>query len=123
MIGTSIRSVRHLFRVSDASLKTILVKFKDNAWDICKVVKFPKDSSFGETMLIFNNYYRQSHWNFDTILMSNDFRNNFKTEDVTNYACRVMSINSNELSSFGGYFQEITLLPDSFNKDYDKFVL
>ena len=122
MIGTSIRSIRHLYRVSDTSLKTILVKFKDNAWDICKVVKFPKDSSFGETMLIFNNYYRQSHWNFDTILMSNDFRNNFKTEDVTNYACRVMSINSNELSSFGGYFQEITLLPDSFNKDYDKFL-
>jgi len=122
MIGTSIRSVRHLFRVSDASLKTVLVKFKDNAWDICKVVKFPNDSSFGETMFIFNNYFRQSHWNFDTILMSNDFKKHFKAEDVTNYACRVMSINIHELSSFGGYFQEITLLPKFFNEDYEKFL-
>ena len=122
MIGTSIRSVRHLFRVSDASLKTVLIKFKENAWDICKVVKFPKGSVFGETMFIFNNYIRQSHWSFDSILMSNEFRKLFKTEDVTAYACRAISVNSSEFSSLGGYFQEITLLPDSFESDYEKFL-
>lgn len=122
MIGTSIRSVRHLFRVSDASLKTVLVKFKENAWDICKVVKFPQDSVFGETMFIFNNHFRQSHWNYDTVISSNDFKKRFKAEDVLHYACRVISVNSNEFDSVAGYFQEITLLPDSFEEDYEKFL-
>lgn len=122
MIGTSIRSVRHLFRVSDASLKTVLIKFKENSWDICKVVKFPQGSAFGETMFIFNNYIRQSHWSFDSIIVSNEFRKLFKTEDVTAYACRAISVNSSEFSSLAGYFQEITLLPDSFNSDYEKFL-
>lgn len=122
MIGTSIRSVRHLFRVSDASLKTALIKFKENSWDICKVVKFPQGSAFGETMFIFNNYIRQSHWSFDSIIVSNEFRKLFKTEDVTAYACRAISVNSSEFSSLAGYFQEITLLPDSFNSDYEKFL-
>ena len=122
MIGTSIRSVRHLFRVSDASLKTVLVKFKENAWDICKVVKFPQGSSFGETMFIFNNHFRQSHWGYDSIIASNDFRKLFKTEDVTSYACRVISVNNGEFPSFSGMFQEITLLPDSFDSDYEKFL-
>ena len=122
MIGTSIRSVRHLFRVSDASLKTVLVKFKENAWDICKVVKFPQGSSFGETMFIFNNYFRQSHWGYDSVIASNDFRKLFKAEDVTSHACRVISVNSSEFPSFSGMFQEITLLPDSFDSDYEKFL-
>lgn len=122
MIGTSIRSVRHLFRVSDASLKTVLVKFKENAWDICKVVKFPQDSAFGETMFIFNNHFRQSHWTYDTVISSNDFKKRFKAEDVLHYACRVISVNSNEFDSVAGYFQEITLLPDSFESDYEKFL-
>lgn len=122
MIGTSIRSVRHLFRVSDASLKTVLVKFKENAWDICKVVKFPQGSSFGETMFIFNNYFRQSHWGYDSVIVSNDFRKLFKAEDVTSHACRVISVNSSEFPSFSGMFQEITLLPDSFDSDYEKFL-
>ena len=122
MIGTSIRSVRHLFRVSDASLKTVLIKFNENAWDICKVVKFPKDSGFGETMFIFNNYFRQSHWNYDTVITSNDFKKHFKAEDVLHHACRVISVNSNEFESVAGYFQEIILLPDSFESDYEKFL-
>ena len=122
MIGTSIRSVRHLYRVSDASLKTALIKFKENAWDICKVIKFPKDSAFGETMFVFNNYIRQSHWGYDSILSSNDFKKNHKIEDVMHYNCRVISVCQDEFASLSNYFQEITLLPDNFEKDYDKFL-
>ena len=120
MIGTSIRSVRHLYRVSDASFKTILVKFKENAWDICKVVKLPNDSPFGETMFVFNNYIRQSHWSFDTIASSKEFRD-FLRNDGGNYG-RVITTTKGECASHDGFFQEITLLPDSFDKDYEKFL-
>ena len=122
MIGTSIRSIRHLYRMSDTSLKTILVKFKENTWDICKVVKFPENSSFGETLFIFNNYLRQGNWNFDTVIMSNDFKKHFKTTDVSSCTCRVMSMRKEELPAWGGYFQEIILLPNSFEHDYEKFL-
>ena len=122
MIGTSIRSIRHLYRVSDTSLKTILVRFKENAWDICKVVKFPENSSFGETLFIFNNYFRQGNWNFDSVIMSSDFKKHFKANDVTACTCRVMSMRKEELPAFGGFFQEIILLPNSFEHDYEKFL-
>ena len=122
MIGTSIRSIRHLYRVSDTSLKTILVRFKENAWDICKVVKFPENSSFGETLFIFNNYFRQGNWSFDTVIMSNDFKKHFKATDVSSCTCRVMSMRKEELPAFGGFFQEIILLPNSFEHDYEKFL-
>jgi hypothetical protein len=118
MIGTSIRSVRHLFRVSDASFKTILVKFKENAWDICKVVKLPNDSPFGETMFVFNNYIRQSHWSFDTIASSKEFRDFIRNEGYG----RVITTTKGECANHDGFFQEITLLPDSFDKDYEKFL-
>ena len=122
MIGTDIRSIRHLFRVSDTSLKTVLIKFKENAWDVCKVVKFPKDSEFGEILVIFNNFIRQSHWGYDTIISSNYFKKHFKADDVTCSTCRMMTLSYSELSSLANYFQEITLLPDSFDKDYEKFL-
>jgi hypothetical protein len=120
MIVTSIRSVRHLYRVSDASFKTILVKFKENAWDICKVVKLPNDSTFGETLFVFNNYIRQSHWSFDTIAGSKEFRD-FLRNEGGNYG-RVITTTKGECASHDGFFQEITLLPDNFDKEYEKFL-
>lgn len=120
MIGTSIRSVRHLFRVSDASFKTILVKFKENAWDICKVVKLPNNSTFGETMFVFNNYIRQSHWSFDTIAGSKEFRDFLRSEGG-NYG-RVITTTKGECASHDSFFQEITLLPNNFDKEYEKFL-
>ena len=120
MIGTSIRSVRHLYRVSDASFKTILVKFKENAWDICKVIKLPNDSTFGETMFVFNNYIRQTHWSFDTIASSKEFHDFLRSEGG-NYG-RVITTTKGECGNHDGFFQEITLLPDNFDKEYEKFL-
>jgi len=121
MIGTNIRSVRHLFRVSDASLKTILIKFKETSWDICKVIKLSGDSSFGETLFIFGNYLRQSHWSFDTIATSKELQPFFKNEELSGYG-RVVTITKKELSDYDRFFQEITLLPNNFNKEYEKFL-
>lgn len=120
MIGTNIRSVRHLYRVSDASLKTILVKFKEDVYDICKVIKTSKDSSFGENIFIFNNVIRQSHWSYDTISSTKEFHDLCRNE--LGHYCRVISVSPQETEALGGYFNEITLLPNSFEKDYDKFL-
>lgn len=120
MIGTSIRSVRHLYRVSDTSLRTILIKFKENAWDFCKVIKLPKESPFGENLFIFNNYIRQSHWGYDTVITSDAFKKYAKQEDVMG-CCRLLSISQSELKGGGQYFQEVIMLPNSFEKDYEKF--
>lgn len=122
MIGTNIRSVRHLFRVSDTSLRTVLVKFKENAWDFCKVIKMPKESSFGETLIIFNNFYRQAMWSYDGILTSNDFKKYCNQDDVIHSCSRVMTMQMQDIPSFVGYFQEIIMLPQSFDKDYEKFI-
>ena len=122
MIGTNIRSIRHLFRVSDTSLKTILVKFKEDAWDICKVVKMPKDSAFGETLFVFNNYIKQSHWSYENIVGSKEFQKYVNTNDIIGFYGRVISVCSNEFHNIEQYFGEITLLPNSFEKDYEKFL-
>ena len=121
MIGTNIRSIRHLYRMSDASLRTVLIRFKETAWEACKVIKTPKNSPFGETMFIFNNVFRQSHWGFDTLLSSEFFKKGHYVDDMSNFS-RVVSISPSEFSSLNGLFTEIILLPDSFDKDYEKFL-
>lgn len=122
MIGTNIRSVRHLMRVSDASFKNLLVQFKENAWDFCKVIKTPKESPFGETLFVFNNYIKQAHWSFDTIASSKDLQKAVKEENIIGRYCRVMSISPSEADSFSNFFHEIILLPKSFESDYEKFI-
>ena len=121
MIGTSIRSVRHLYRVSDTSLRTILIRIKENAWDFCKVMKMPKESPFGENLFIFNNYIRQSHWGYDTVITSDAFKKYAKQEDVMGSCCRLMSISQSEIQNNNHSFQEMIMLPESFEKDYEKF--
>ena len=122
MIGTSIRSVRHLFRVSDTSFKTILVKFRENAWDICKVMKMPKESPFGEFLVIFNNHVRQCSYGFDNIVNSKDFKACKGYDDVIHNYGRILGVSKNDVKAYDNFFQEITLLPDSFDADYDKFL-
>lgn len=122
MIGTSIRSIRHLYRVSDTSLKTILIKFGENTWEICKSLKTTSDSPFGETLFIFNNITKHCHWSMDTVLNSKDVKNLLKGEDITYDYGRVISISQNEFMGHQDLFHEITMLPNSFNKDYENFL-
>ena len=122
MIGTSIRSIRHLHRVSDTSLKTVLIKFKETAWEVCKVIKMPKDSHFGDAMFIFNNITRHSSWDFSSVISSKEFRKAANPDEISHNYGRIISITSNDFSSLAGLFQEIVLLPDSFDKDYEKFI-
>ena len=125
MIGTSIRSIRHLYRVSDASLRTVLIKFKETSWDFCKVIKTPKDSPFGETLFIFNNVTRHTPWSMDAVLSSNIIRGLKNANEVIGCYGRLMSIDMSEIispSSISGLMQEIILLPETFEADYEKFI-
>lgn len=122
MIGTNIRSIRHLYRMSDTSVKTVLIKFKENAWEVCKVIKSPKDSPFGECMFIFNNVFKQSQWGIDTIITSDWFKKNVNCNDIIGMYGRLISIPPTDFNSLNGIFGEIILLPVSFEKDYEKFL-
>ena len=122
MIGTSIRSIRHLYRVSDTSLKTILIKFRESAWEVCKVIKMPKESRFGETIFIFNNVTRHSNWDYSTVISSKEFQKSANIEDVSGNYGRIISISSNDFSALSCLFQEIILLPNTFEADYEKFL-
>lgn len=121
MIGNNIRSVRHLYRMSDTSLKTIIIKFRESAWDICKVIKMPKESPFGECMFIFNNVYRQSNWSYDTITSSDCFKKYVNHNDIYNFG-RVISVCPYDFNSLNDIIGEIILLPNKFEEDYEKFL-
>ena len=122
MIGTSIRSIRHLFRVSDASLKTVLIRFKGESWEFCKVFKTKDSPKFGDTLFIFNNAIRQSHWDYNSVVSSKEFSDCAKYEDIAPFYGRIFSISSSELDNFSQVFNEIILLPNSFDKDYENFL-
>ena len=121
MIGINIRSIRHLFRVSDTSLKTVLIGFKGNSYELCKVIKTPSDSQFGERLFIFNNTYRHSDFSFDTVTSSNWFKNHYNVEDFRNY-CKIVGGALSDLKNIGEIFHEIILLPSTFEKDYENWL-
>lgn len=121
MLGTNIRSIRHLFRMSDASLKTILINFERGHWDICKAIKTPKDSIFGESLFIFNNVYHHSKYNVSHVLESKDVKKSGENNNLSNYS-RLIQMNENDISSLSQIFTEIICLEDTFEEDYQGFI-
>ena len=122
MIGLPIRSIRHLHRVCDTSLNTVLIKFKESSYEICKAIKMPKDSPFGDTLFVFNNVTRSGSWSFDTVVTSKELKKWASLDEITSNYCRMLSIGTNDLSSLDKIIGEIVLLPNSFDKDYEKFL-
>lgn len=122
MIGTNIRGIRHLWRMSDCSLRKILVRCGEHGFDICEVVKTNLDSKIGERMYIFNPCYNQSYYSFSTL-------SGLSTEmyEILRSAChsRVFEVvkNNDGFSGHDSLFSEIILLPSSFDKDYESFLM
>ena len=121
MIGTTIRGIRHLWRMSDCHLKKALIRGGEHGIDICWLIKTPVDSPIGEHLFIFNPWY--NHMNYGTATLSS--LSCSLDERLANVPYhRVCEINNNE-DSFklvGGLFQDITLLPDTFDEDYASFM-
>lgn len=125
MIGTSIRSIRHLWRLSDTSLKYILIRNRENSYDICEMFKTPADYKGGEKLYVFNSYFNHNNHNWQE--MFKDF--NKQLEGKVEHG-RVLGIEkAGKYDSFANYgfilndyFNEIVLLPDTFNEDFKAFL-
>ena len=121
MIGTNIRGIRHLWRVSDCSLRKVLVRCGEHGFDICEVLKTKPDSQIGEHMFIFNPCYNHSNYGFSSIGgLSKEIG-----EMLSHIShSRVLEVNkSNDaFREYNGYFSEIILLPQSFDKNYEAFL-
>jgi hypothetical protein len=121
MIGTNVRGLRHLWRLSDSSLKEVLINFREYGYSFCHVMKTKADSPMGETLVVFNN-----HYNCGNISISGYLTRSVMSDDDINYIShrytRVIEFTKNTLRQEFPYFYEITLLPDNFEEEYNKFL-
>ncbi len=123
MIGTNIRGIRHLWKISNSSLTFILSKDRDCNYDICTAVKTTSDSCIGECLLIFNHRYNQNLFGFNEVVKGMD-------EKDKNYILHtygrvfVLPQTTREVTDKNAerYFTEMTLLPLTFNDDYQAFL-
>lgn len=122
MIGTNIRGLRHLWRVSDSSLKQVLLKCRDNGeYGICEVIKTPLNSRMGERLYIFNPWYNMTNYSHSTL--HNELEKVDKQVALSLASAsypRIIEIK--DRNNHEEYFSEITLLPQSFDEDYESFL-
>lgn len=121
MIGTNIRGIRHLWRVSDCSLRKILVRCGERGWDICEVIKTKPDSKIGERMYIFNSCYNENNYNISTLFSLSTEMHDMLSEVTHSRSLEVVK-NCHGFKGCDGLFSEITLLPKSFDEDYASFL-
>lgn len=121
MIGTNIRGIRHLFRVSDYSLRKILVRAGEHGFDICEVLKTKPDSQIGERMFIFNNWFNNHNYGTSTLTsLSKEIANDLQC--VSHSRLLEVAKTSTGFGDYASILTEITLLPKSFDKDYQAFL-
>lgn len=121
MIGTNIRGFRHLWRLTDYSLRKILVKCGNHGYDICEVLKTKPNSPIGERLFIFNSLCDKGNYSFSSLRnVSNDITEMLK--DVSHDRVVEVSKIGNVYLDFGDFLSEIVLLPSSFDKDYESFL-
>ena len=121
MIGTNIRGIRHLWRVSDCSLRKVLVRCGEHGFDICEVIKTKPDSKIGERMYIFNSCYNQTNYSISTLSSLSTEMHDMLSE-VTHSKTLEVAKSCDGFRGYDGLFSEITLLPNSFDKDYASFL-
>jgi len=121
MIGTNIRGIRHLFRVSDYSLRKILVRAGEHGFDICEVLKTKPDSKIGERMFIFNNWFNHHNYGMPALTsLSKEIANDLQW--VSHSRLLEVCKTSTGFGDYASILTEITLLPESFDKDYQAFL-
>ena len=121
MIGANIRGIRHLFRVSDYYLRKILVRAGEHGFDICEVLKTKPDSKIGERMFIFNNWFNHHNYGMSALTsLSKEIANDLQC--VSHSRLLEVSKTSTGFGDYASILTEITLLPESFDKDYQAFL-
>lgn len=123
MIGINIRGIRHLWRMSGPSLRKALIRFSENGYDICEVIKSEKDNPMGERLFIFNNHINHHDYSITHITQSCDA---LKEELKNLEHSRIFEITKNyehdNFSQYAPLMNEIVLLPQTFDDDYSAFL-
>lgn len=122
MIGTNVRGLRHLWRLSGPSLKEVLVNFRDYGPCFCHIFKTEKNSPSGELLVLFN-----SHYNLGNKSITNYANSTYLTDnEIHLVACtysRVMEIRKeNTRTEVFPYIYDVVMLPDNFEEEYNKFL-
>ena len=114
MIGITIKSFRHLYRMCTAHLTPLFIDFQGNRNEICYAVR-SKDEH-GSKLMIFNSVLNLSN------------RMNINADEIPKEASRLKRIiivrkNDEALErEYAKYISEMILLPTSFNEDYNNFI-
>lgn len=122
MIGINVRGFRHLWRLSDSSLKEILVNFKDYGPSFCHVLKTKEDSPIGEKLIIFNNHFNTGNLGISTIINSKVMSSDDINFVVSHYTRTIEIGKKRQFGSYSPYIYNITMLPDNFEDEYKKFL-
>ena len=112
MIGVNLRSVHHLWRLCNGEVNKVLIRVNDYGYDICDVIKTDFNGAENERMFIFNSYINRIFSNRIFSLKDELGINRPKVFEVT----EELSIHPIR------FFNDIVLLPKSFEKDYELFL-
>ncbi len=120
MLGKQIRSIRHLVReIGDSFRYVIINRDRDYDYELCKAIKLDKFASTkSETLFVFNNAFSYGDVK-PKLIHSHPKLREMESEYSEVFVISNMSAESVVLS---GELNNITLLPESFDEDYHKFV-
>jgi len=115
MIGTDVRGLRHLWRLSGPSLREVLINFRDYGYCFCHVLKTRKETPEGETLVIFNSHFNQGNKS-----IQNYFNKKYLTDDevglVSRTYSRVMEFGRVSVRKDNPYIYNIVMLPEDFEE-------
>ena len=121
MIGINVRGLRHLYRLSDSSLKPVLINFREYGHCFCHVTIIKRPSS-QDRLVIFNSHYNHGDTSFGDYMRSGLFNSEVQRFLMDRYN-RVLEFRTDRLvQNDFPYFYDITLLPDDFEEQYNKFL-
>ena len=123
MIGTNVRGFRHLWRLSGPSLKEVLINYRDYGYCFSHVMKTDKKSPMGERLIIFNNHYNWGHTSVSNILSCKLLSESESKLIACTYS-HIIEFDDHSIRAQQDfpYIYDITMLPDTFEEDYHKFL-
>ena len=126
MIGKSMRSISHLARESGTSMRSAIINFNGYGTAYCRVLFVSKWQPTRTDMLfVFNNNFSLGRISYSSVIASPVFdscRNDLSTR-YSRVVCipNPQNVNGEEYRAASSVAQSIILLPESFEKDYNKF--
>lgn len=125
MIGTSIRSLRHLWRVCDDSLTPALVNFRNGDTELSHVLKIENNKHFKDSLVLFNRHNANGDGEIGVGTYTSNINGIYETIVANGYS-RSYTILKEKLNKFdsreSNSIGEIILLPKSFSADFNEFL-